>query len=444
MNLGIETETLEFKKSTAELKQACISLCAMLNKHGLGTLFFGAKPDGTVIGQSVTEETLRTVSRSIYESIKPQIYPTVTKEILDEKECIKVEVNGAEAPYAAYGRYYLRTADEDRAVSTAQLRTMLSEESYKDSWELAPSYLMPEDMDANCVDRFLQAAHQANRLPELAGTAPDLASRLGLVTGDHLNRAGEFLFGNSRPVTLKLALLATPEKITFLDMRTEEGNIFELLTAAEQYVLKNINWHVSVNRMQREEIPELPQEAIREVIANSFAHARYQTNTTHEICVYPDRVTFYNPGRFANSYSPDEYVTKALPSVTRNELIAKTMYLSKNIERFGSGIRKVVNLCTDTGIRYAFDNGNYGFMVTLYRGGDSDVTTNVTTNAELTNTELAVLSLLMKNPRFTRKELASETSKTVRTIQRALNTLVAKGYIEKQGTQNEPVWHVRS
>ena len=36
-----ETETREFKRSTSELKEAVISIAAMLNKHGAGELFFG-------------------------------------------------------------------------------------------------------------------------------------------------------------------------------------------------------------------------------------------------------------------------------------------------------------------------------------------------------------------------------------------------------------------
>ena len=43
MNLGIENETLEFKKSTNELEKGIISLSAMLNKHCEGTLYFGVK-----------------------------------------------------------------------------------------------------------------------------------------------------------------------------------------------------------------------------------------------------------------------------------------------------------------------------------------------------------------------------------------------------------------
>lgn len=50
MNLGRETETLEFKKSTGELKEGIISICSILNKHQKGELYFGIKPDGTPIG----------------------------------------------------------------------------------------------------------------------------------------------------------------------------------------------------------------------------------------------------------------------------------------------------------------------------------------------------------------------------------------------------------
>lgn len=34
MNIGMETELIEFKKSTGELKEGIISLASMLNKNG--------------------------------------------------------------------------------------------------------------------------------------------------------------------------------------------------------------------------------------------------------------------------------------------------------------------------------------------------------------------------------------------------------------------------
>ena len=79
MNLGKETETLEFKKTTGEMKEAMVSISSILNKHGIGTLYFGVKPSGDVIGQEVSESSLRDVSRAVYENIRPQIYPAIEK-----------------------------------------------------------------------------------------------------------------------------------------------------------------------------------------------------------------------------------------------------------------------------------------------------------------------------------------------------------------------------
>lgn len=90
MNLGIETETLEFKKSTGELKEAMNSISAILNKHQQGEIYFGVKPDGTVIGQVVTEESLREVSQKIKNSIEPKIYPEVKKVVMDVNVNIKM------------------------------------------------------------------------------------------------------------------------------------------------------------------------------------------------------------------------------------------------------------------------------------------------------------------------------------------------------------------
>ncbi len=48
-----ESETVELKKSTSELKEALISISAILNKHGSGEIYFGVKNDGIVVGQEV-------------------------------------------------------------------------------------------------------------------------------------------------------------------------------------------------------------------------------------------------------------------------------------------------------------------------------------------------------------------------------------------------------
>jgi hypothetical protein len=72
-----ESEIMEFKKSTSELKEAVIDICAMLNKHGKGELYFGIKNNGEVCGQLTGFATIRDVSRSITENIRPVVYPEI-------------------------------------------------------------------------------------------------------------------------------------------------------------------------------------------------------------------------------------------------------------------------------------------------------------------------------------------------------------------------------
>ena len=57
MNLGKESENLEFKKTTGETKEAMISIASILNKHGVGTLYFGVKPNGEVLTSTTQTQT---------------------------------------------------------------------------------------------------------------------------------------------------------------------------------------------------------------------------------------------------------------------------------------------------------------------------------------------------------------------------------------------------
>lgn len=51
-----ESDTLEFKKSTAELEGAFETICGFLNHKG-GTVLIGVGNNGTIIGQDVADST---------------------------------------------------------------------------------------------------------------------------------------------------------------------------------------------------------------------------------------------------------------------------------------------------------------------------------------------------------------------------------------------------
>lgn len=446
MNLGKESETLEFKKTTGELKEAMVSIVSILNKHGVGTLYFGVKPNGDVTGQDVSESSLRDVSRLVFESIRPQIYPAIEEIELDGKKLIKVEFSGENVPYSAAGRYYLRTADEDREVSPEELKIFFGANKYRNKWEKSKSEAVSNQIDKVAIKSFWQKAVSVGRLPEGRYNCPIILKRFGLVNGDFLTNAGEILFGNTHPVTLKVGIFATDEKLTFLDMKLYEDNIYNLLKTSEDYILKNIRWRSEITGTEREEIPEIPVAVIREVLSNSFAHSIYNGRTYHEICIHPNMITIYSPGDYASQHKPEEYIDGNYESEIRNPLISKILFLSKSIEQFGSGFKRINNLCKSEGIKYSYESSNNGFKFIIYRpnfiSDTKNVTYDVTYGNELNSTERYVLAILKENSEISRDEIAIKTSKTIRTVQRALVSLTEKGYIKRIGAKRNSTWDV--
>ena len=80
-----------------------------------------------VKGQKVGKETKRDISRAISGNIKPEcLYEIHLRRTAEGESFIEVSFSGNDAPYSAYGRYYQRFADEDRAISDIQLHYTLT------------------------------------------------------------------------------------------------------------------------------------------------------------------------------------------------------------------------------------------------------------------------------------------------------------------------------
>ena len=101
-----------------------------------------------------------------------------------------------------------------------------------------------------------------------------------------------------------MVVFATSERITILDIKTIKGNIFELIDELMNFVIKNIRWKAIINgeSQQRREIPEIPLVVLREVIINSFAHARCDVDD-----IYSNRISISNPGSFANDFTLNHF-----------------------------------------------------------------------------------------------------------------------------------------
>ena len=433
MNLGIEDETLEFKKTTGELNEAMNSICAMLNKNGHGTVFFGVHPTGEVKGQEVSDATLRDVSRKIYETIVPQIVPKIDKRNFDGHEVIEVSFSGNDKPYSCKGIYYIRTADEDRILPPHELRQMF-EYNHNASWDKQLTEFSVQDIQQSSFEKFYKRALASNRLKDENADISTVLTKLGLLVDGKLTNAAYYLLSDRNPIVLKMAIFATNEKLTFLDINRIKGNIIDLIDIAYNYIREHILWRARIVGLKREEIPEIPVKALREIICNSFAHANYNTNTEHEIDIHPGKVVIYNPGAFPIGYDPEDFVKENLQSMVRNPLILDTLYLSEDVEAYGSGLKNVYSECEANHTSVSYEKYKDGFSFIFKRENGSNSGSNGSNQiAEISEDEQRILRALEENPRMTIRDLAKRISKSERSIQRILNGLKEKGCIERIG-----------
>ncbi|MBQ9528452.1 MAG: putative DNA binding domain-containing protein [Fretibacterium sp.] len=451
MNLGIESETLEFKKTTGEVDKAMDNIASMLNKHGHGALYFGVSPNGEVTGQQISASSLDDVAKKIKAAIKPMIYPEIRQETLEGKNVIRVDFSGREKPYSSFGRYFKRVFDRTEEMTPDELKRMMAETDKSSYWENNLTEYGLEALDTAALEEFYKRAVSCGRLEEMSAfDAEELLTGLGLYEQGRLTNAGYYLFSNKKPVVLKLAVYVTDERINFSDIGRIEDNIFNLIRKGYSYIKEHINWSVEAGTgTSRVEAPEIPIEAIREIVVNSFAHADYRGVSENEIDITPTRVEIYNPGAFPTGLSPEMFARQRVRSMPRNKAILNTLYKSKDVEIFGSGFRKVFALCDKYSIRVEASYENDGFSFSFYRdAGQSHVTENGTGNVTDQNTvsraptETKVYMLLKEDPTQTRDALAKKTGRTVRTIQRALNKLSNEGKVKRIGSTKSGYWEV--
>lgn len=270
---------------------------------------------------------------------------------------------------------------------------------------------------------------------------------LGLMADGKLTNAGYFLFSSKEPTVLKMVVYATDQRINFLDINRVHDNIYNLIDIATVYINQHMNWRVEFDGKStaRIEIPEVPVDAVREIVVNAFTHANYRSITEHEIDITPTMIDIYNPGEFPINYKPEDFAERRIQSMPRNRKILDVLYRSKNVEVQGSGIRKVLELCAANNVKYEYYNNEFGFRFSFHRNNVTvNVTKNITTNVPKRVNELdfEVLRLLKENPVYTREEISQKVEKTARTVQRALDRLKEDGKIVRIGNKVSGYWKV--
>ena len=443
-----ESQTIELKKSLKQLKEGIISLASMLNKENKGSVIFGVSDDGKEIGVDINEKTKQDVVHEIQHYLKPLPNKVNLKELnIDNKRTILiVEVEGDDTPYAAYGRYYIRINDADIMMSGDQLRTFFEnkEDNYL-SWEKQETKYTVDDIDEDLLIDFIRTANENGRLSYVYRNAIDALTKLELLTENgHLNNAGLYLFGNNKPLLIKEANYPTDTRTEFGEIKEFRGNIFECIRESISYIQNHISYKSIINGVQREEIPEIPIRAIREIVINSFAHCSYgRKGDFNQYILFKSMIKIYNPGSIFRNINPEKFASGTIGSKLRNVLISQVLYKYGYIDAFGTGFDRTFTLCLNNGIKFNFHNDEFGFTFIFKRNKDFlDDKINNKINDKINTLDEEIISLLIENKYITVLEIADKLNKSSITIYRHVNKLVKLGKIIRIGSRKSGYWKV--
>ncbi|MEG1705000.1 MAG: ATP-binding protein [Clostridia bacterium] len=443
----IECETVEYKKTTGELKEGIISIASILNKHNKGSLYFGIKNDGTIIGQQVSDKTLREISQEVANFIEPKIFPTITDQIINDKHIILVEFTGVDTPYSAYGEYRIRVADEDKKVTTKELEKLFHKKS-TNNWDKEISESSIEDIDEDILKPFHIKGVETKRIKFEWKDIRDTTNRLNLLKENNILNAGHIAFSKKAKLPVKMGVFATDTKNTINDMNYIKTNLYEALNTCELYFRNNTKWKVEFPNgsklgLKREEIPEIPFNAYREALLNSFIHRDMLSPIANEVCIFKDRIEIYNPGEFNSEYKIEDYLKGGGRSICRNQLLADTIYLSEDIEAFGTGLKRINDLCKEANIKVDFIKEKTGFVVRFWR---KDVELEYIRKFDInifSEQEKQIILYLEKNQTIARKQVDKLLKINARTSQRILSKLVEKSIIESSGGSKNIIFKLK-
>lgn len=454
-----ESERIEFKKSTSELKQGIISLSSMLNKGGEGTLYFGILNDSSICGQEIGKDTTHDISVAIKNHLRPLVTPIVKVKEEGEKRYIKVSVKGTDVPYSAYGRYYIRSDDEDLVMDEGTLRRMFeSKEIDYSKWENELTQYGLEAVDEERLIRYFNEASDCGRINYVYKDPRDSLTKLGLFKEDRLNNAGLYLFSSIKPLKLKLAQFNSDERLSFSDIRLVEGNIFDCIEEGISYISNAMKWRGEIIGAKRQETPEIPLEAIREIVVNSFAHMKVIPGVLNEIYFTPSELRIINPGNIALGIDPKDFACGKRGPILRNPLIAMTLYKNRTIDSFATGFGRAFRLSEERNIKYSYSSDEVSFSFSFHRSKDSnseaDEAIKEALNEAINKVRLKprgknmipysemIMNELRIYPNLTREDLALRLKTSESTIYRELREMQRNKKIVRVGSKKTGYWKI--
>ncbi|MDO4497798.1 MAG: ATP-binding protein, partial [Bacteroidales bacterium] len=262
----------------------------------------------------------------------------------------------SDAPYVYDGRPYYKLESTTMLMPQQMYEDRLRQrDAEKFRWDnMVADNVTIDDLDEKAIRTAVAMGVRNGRLnPEAESeTIPDMLAKLKLLKDGKPTNAAVMLFAketeNYYPeMELKMGYFRGQDKMVFIDNKMETGNFFKLHGAGMAFLFRNLRLSGEVKGVLREEKLEIPVEALREALTNALCHRQYErTNGSVSLAIYDDRVEIVNPGKFPPQLNADN-IKQPHESYPYNKLIAQVLYLTTFLEKWGSGAKRMIELCRE-------------------------------------------------------------------------------------------------
>lgn len=404
-----ETATLEFKQ---QLSKSYLKTVSAYANYGTGKIIFGIADDGTPVGLADPQDTCLRIEHAINDSIDP--VPRFELAIEGDTRTVTLTVHeGPDKPYLSSGRAYRRTDTSTVEVSRLEYgRLVLTGE------HVSFDALVAKEQD-------LAFGHLEKELASKLGLKPlDQNSLISLElmtpSGEYCNAAALLADSNHFP---GIDIARFGESINIINAR----HTFEHMSVLEQMqrtleVFDTYYAYEEIVGFERIAKTLVPREAFREAIANALVHRCWDVRANIKVGMFADRIEIASPGGLPAGITEELYLAGG-PSVARNPILANVFFRLGHIERFGTGIPRILD-------EYAHETVSPSFAL---RDSSITVMLPVTVLENVTLDEEAILAVLAKGSALTRSQISEKTQLSKSKAIRTLNALVEKGLVTKVG-----------
>ena len=460
-------QMLEIKRPKSWLK----SVSAFANGEG-GTLIFGISDDDQIVGLADPEGDAEKISEEIKSKCDPILAVNLKPEDIDGKKLLLLHVYpGQETPYYYIGDKqrlaFVRIGNESVVANRIQLKSLVLKGAGRTYDSLPSSYKFE-----NMAFTKLKSVHYKRlqrSFEDSEFVSWGIVDENGSLTNAGALLADESPIRQSRIFCTRWNGLDMTNGLgEAIDDVELEGCVIGQLQDAVSFVRNNSRKKWWKESDHREELPDYPERAVTEAIANAIIHRDYmQMGSEIHIDIYDDRLEIYSPGGMMDGRLIQQLNPLMVPSKRRNPLLADFFSRLGLMERRGSGMKKIIDSYKKFERLHAyhipeFQSNASEFHVILWnlnfaREGVTDEKVSIKEDSgtekvflkednkfrkEFLKAQRIIYKLISSNPRITIAEMAENIGVSDRQVRKYIKRMTDMKFIVREGGRKNGIWKI--